>query len=119
MRVRAQAFVDVCPVVPGRDDNREPFAQAPQFQRERIAAAVRQTNVNHREGKWRSSGDDLQRSLRGGRLDGLVAEFLQGIDRQRGDQYLVLDQQDFTVRVQLRPPAGRDRLLQQLDFYLR
>src|SRR4051794_1849602 len=70
-RVRAQALVDVRTVVSGGDDDRQPFLQAPQFQRKSITATVGQTHVDYCERKRRSTGDDLQRCFGGGCLDGL------------------------------------------------
>src|ERR1043165_165453 len=100
VRMRAQAFVDMRAIVAGRNDDRQTLAQAAHLERERVTAPVRQADVDHRKRERLGSGHDLARGLCGGRLDRLIAELLEGVDRERRDQHLVLDQQDLANRAQ-------------------
>src|SRR3954447_9654533 len=92
-RLLAQRLIEVRAVITGRDHDRQIGARLAQLQSECIAAAVRQSDVDHREDERLIAGRDLARGPGGRDLDRLIAELFERIHRECGDEHLVLHEQ--------------------------
>src|SRR5947209_5074048 len=80
-------------VITGRDHDRQIGARLAQLQSECIAAAVWQSDVDHREDERLIARRDLARGLGRRDLDRLIAELFERIHRECGDEHLVLHEQ--------------------------